>query len=90
MIFLADDMGWGDWSRTGSPAFTPNLDAMSRSKHAVWFQRAYSGAEVPIRLHACPGDCSPPWTPIDPMDRAPYPPQFQVAPLICRAMPQNY
>ena len=38
--------GWGDWSRTGAPARTPNLDAMSRSPHTVWFQRAYSGNPI--------------------------------------------
>ena len=38
--------GWGDWSRTGSPARTPHLDAMSRSQHAVWFHRAYSGNPI--------------------------------------------
>eukprot|EP00729_Bicosta_minor_P010916 gene10916-9748_t len=39
VIMMADDMGYGDWSRTGSPAMTPELDEMSRSQHAVWFQR---------------------------------------------------
>ena len=45
-------MGWGDWSRTGSPAKdvpgggTPHLDAMSRSAGAVWFERAYSGNPI--------------------------------------------
>ena len=43
---LADDMGWGDWSRTGGLARTPHLDAWSRSDHAVWFQRAYSGNPI--------------------------------------------
>ena len=42
----ADDMGWGDWSRTGAPADTPELDAMSRSPSAVWFHRAYSGNPI--------------------------------------------
>jgi hypothetical protein len=28
VIMLADDMGWGDWSRTGSPGNTPHLEAM--------------------------------------------------------------
>ena len=46
VIMLADDMGWGDWSRTGAPADTPHLEAMSRSKSAVWFQRAYSGNPI--------------------------------------------
>ena len=46
VIVLADDMGWGDWSRTGSPADTPHLDEMSRSSGAVWFQRAYSGNPI--------------------------------------------
>lgn len=46
VIILADDMGWGDWSRTGSPARTPSLDAMSRADHAVWFQRAYAGNPI--------------------------------------------
>ena len=45
-------MGWGDWSRTGSPAKdvpgggTPHLEAMSRSPGAVWFERAYSGNPI--------------------------------------------
>ena len=43
LIMLADDMGWGDWSRTGSPGRTPHLEAMSRADHTTWFQRAYSG-----------------------------------------------
>ena len=46
VIMLADDMGWGDWSRTGAPARTPELDAMSRADHAVWFQRAYAGNPI--------------------------------------------
>lgn len=46
VIMLADDLGWGDWSRTGAPAHTPNLEAMSRSQHAVWFHRAYSGNPI--------------------------------------------
>ena len=46
VIMLADDMGCGDWSRTGAPAETPHLDAMSRSDHGVWFQRAYSGNPI--------------------------------------------
>lgn len=46
VIMLADDMGWGDWSRTGAPADTPELEAMSRSPHAVWFHRAYSGNPI--------------------------------------------
>ena len=28
VIMMADDMGWGDWSRTGSPGHTPYLEAM--------------------------------------------------------------
>jgi hypothetical protein len=36
VVMLADDMGWGDWSRTGSPGRTPHLEEMSRSQHAVW------------------------------------------------------
>ena len=46
VIILADDMGWGDWSRTGSQADTPHLDEMSRSSGSVWFQRAYSGNPI--------------------------------------------
>ncbi len=46
VIFLADDLGFGDWSRTGSPARTPHLDAMSRAPHTVWFQRTYSGNPI--------------------------------------------
>lgn len=46
VIMLADDVGWGDWSRTGSPARTPHLDAMSRADHGVWFHRAYSGNPI--------------------------------------------
>ena len=46
VIMLADDMGWGDWSRTGAPARTPHLEAMSRADHGVWFQRAYSGNPI--------------------------------------------
>jgi len=52
VIMLADDMGWGDWSRTGSPAAnvtgggTPHLEAMSRAPGTVWFQRAYSGNPI--------------------------------------------
>ena len=38
----ADDMGWGDWSLTGSPALTPNLEAWAKSDHAVWFDRFYA------------------------------------------------
>jgi len=34
------------WSRTGAPARTPHLDAMSRADTAVWFQRAYSGNPI--------------------------------------------
>ena len=41
-----DDMGWGDWSRTGAPATTPHLEAMSRAETAVWFHRAYSGNPI--------------------------------------------
>ena len=43
---LQDDMGWGDWSRTGAPAATPHLEAMSRAETAVWFHRAYSGNPI--------------------------------------------
>ena len=39
-------MGWGDWSRTGAPASTPHLEAMSRADSAVWFHRAYSGNPI--------------------------------------------
>ena len=46
VIMMADDMGWGDWSRTGAPAFTPELDAMSRAEHGVWFERAYAGNPI--------------------------------------------
>eukprot|EP00035_Acanthoeca_spectabilis_P039999 m.66580 g.66580 ORF g.66580 m.66580 type:complete len:411 (+) comp9823_c0_seq2:119-1351(+) len=46
IIMLADDMGWGDWSLTGSPARTPHLEAMSRADTGVWFQRAYSGNPI--------------------------------------------
>jgi arylsulfatase A-like enzyme len=46
VIMLADDMGWGDWSRTGALAKTPHLEAMSHSADAVWFQRAYSGNPI--------------------------------------------
>jgi arylsulfatase A-like enzyme len=51
-VHSEQDMGWGDWSRTGSPAKdvpgggTPHLDAMSRSAGAVWFERAYSGNPI--------------------------------------------
>ena len=34
VVVLADDMGWGDWSRTGGFASTPHLEKMSRSAHA--------------------------------------------------------
>ena len=37
---------WLQWSRTGAPARTPHLDAMSRADTAVWFQRAYSGNPI--------------------------------------------
>ena len=43
---MADDMGWGDWSRTGSPASTPHLEAMSRADSGAWFRRAYSGNPI--------------------------------------------
>ena len=46
VIMLMDDVGWGDWSRTGSHARTPNMEAMSRADHAVWFQRAYAGNPI--------------------------------------------
>lgn len=46
MVVLADDMGWGDWSRTGGKAPTPHLEAMSRSPHGAWFRRAYSGNPI--------------------------------------------
>lgn len=46
VIMMADDMGYGDWSRTGAPAHTPHLEAMSNSQHAVWFQRAYAGNPI--------------------------------------------
>eukprot|EP01060_Flectonema_neradi_P032667 TRINITY_DN523_c0_g1_i13.p1 TRINITY_DN523_c0_g1~~TRINITY_DN523_c0_g1_i13.p1 ORF type:complete len:569 (+),score=122.32 TRINITY_DN523_c0_g1_i13:61-1767(+) len=46
VIMMADDMGYGDWSRTGSPAKTPELDEWSRSENAVWFKRAYSGNPI--------------------------------------------
>ena len=46
VVMLADDMGWGDWSRTGAPAETPELEEMSRSPHAAWFHRAYSGNPI--------------------------------------------
>ena len=46
VLMMADDMGWGDWSRTGGPADTPHLDAMSRSPHGAWFERAYSGNPI--------------------------------------------
>ena len=39
-------MGYGDWSRTGSPAMTTELDDWSRSDNAVWFQRSYSGNPI--------------------------------------------
>ena len=45
-MILADDMGWGDWSRTGAPVPTPELEAMSRSPHAAWFHRAYAGNPI--------------------------------------------
>ena len=59
------DMGWGDWSRTGSPASTPHLEAMSRADTAVWFHRAYSGN--PVRLPA------PAPAPVPAPDSAPAP-----------------
>eukprot|EP00051_Salpingoeca_urceolata_P033127 m.19085 g.19085 ORF g.19085 m.19085 type:complete len:662 (-) comp5874_c0_seq1:180-2165(-) len=46
VFILFDDVGWGDWSRTGAPARTPHMDAMSRSEHAVWFDRAYTAAPI--------------------------------------------
>lgn len=46
VVVLADDMGYGDWSRTGAPADTPHLDEMSRGQHTVWFQRAYAGNPI--------------------------------------------
>jgi arylsulfatase A-like enzyme len=46
VILLADDMGWGDISLRGSPASTPNLDAMAQGEHSVYFHRFYSGAAV--------------------------------------------
>ena len=46
VLVMADDMGWGDWSRTGAPAFTPHLDDMSRAEHGVWFERAYAGNPI--------------------------------------------
>lgn len=46
VIMMADDMGYGDWSRTGAPAHTPHLDEMSHSTHTVWFQRAYAGNPI--------------------------------------------
>ena len=46
VLMMADDMGWGDWSRTGGPADTPHLDAMSRSPHGAWFERAYYGNPI--------------------------------------------
>ena len=32
VIMMADDMGWGDWSRTGGHADTPHMEAMSQIK----------------------------------------------------------
>eukprot|EP00755_Sulcionema_specki_P031061 Sspe_Gene.95835::Locus_68146_Transcript_1_1_Confidence_1.000_Length_396::g.95835::m.95835 len=46
VIMMADDMGYGDWSRTGAPAHTPHLEEFSRAQNAVWFQRAYSGNPI--------------------------------------------
>lgn len=46
VLMMADDMGWGDWSRTGAPADTPHLEAMSYSPHGAWFERAYSGNPI--------------------------------------------
>jgi arylsulfatase A-like enzyme len=46
VIMMADDMGWGDWSRSGSPGRTPHLEEMSHADHAVWFHRAYSGNPI--------------------------------------------
>ena len=43
---LADDLGWGDWGRTGAPVPTPHLDAWSRAPTTVWFDRAYAGNPI--------------------------------------------
>jgi hypothetical protein len=46
LVLMADDMGYGDLSYTGSPAATPNLAAMAAASSTVWFQRFYSGAAM--------------------------------------------
>lgn len=46
VFMMADDMGYGDWSRTGGMADTPELEKMSSAQGAVWFQRGYAGNPI--------------------------------------------
>eukprot|EP00041_Stephanoeca_diplocostata_P037592 m.1428668 g.1428668 ORF g.1428668 m.1428668 type:complete len:622 (+) comp25067_c0_seq3:83-1948(+) len=46
VFMMADDMGYGDWSRTGGLADTPELEKMSNAPGAVWFQRGYAGNPI--------------------------------------------
>ena len=46
VFMLADDLGYGDLHYTGSPAETPNLDAMATGPNSIQLTRYYAGAPV--------------------------------------------
>lgn len=46
ILMMTDDMGWADVGFNGGGMNTPNLDAMSQSKHSIRFDNFYAGAPV--------------------------------------------